>query len=673
MKFPPTSEQQAAIEAFTAGSNFVLEAGAGTGKTSTLQFLAEAAPGKRGVYVAFNNAIATEARRKFPRNMVVKTMHSFAMQGTRYEFMRRLNGSPKIPLGLAASRLGVFAPLQLGGRNPLRPTTQASLAMQTVRRFCSSDSETIRKRHVPMPDGMDPATYAFVAPRIVSLAERVWADVSDPNGDQFRLEHDHYLKVWALQRPRWNCDFVLFDEAQDANPVISGMVELQAAAGAQLVAVGDSAQSIYEWRGAVDALRKFDVTTRLRLTQSFRFGPEIANEANKWLKVMGSDFRLSGCDDKRSRVVDSIVRPDVILSRGNATVIAELFSALEAGTRVGLVGGGRDLLAVAKAAGLLKAGIHTEHPEFALFETWDDLVDYAESGDDPNLLVLVKIVEEHGAEAIVRAVQSALHEDDSDLVLSTAHKAKGKEWGSVRLSTDFAEPKFDEGRERFPGAEELRLSYVSVTRAMEYLDRGNLDWVDEALKKGLMATLRAPLGQGLNSVPTSRDRSAEPTTAGQLVTESVPEYVAAARLKNRNAYAKWTAEADSALASAFEGGASIKELAAEHGRTQGAIRSRLIKLGVLDDPAAVSASAAQSEDSTAVASRTAAVGVDSISRNEPVQVDYTWSSADWTPPDESEDDPWDADPWDDSEYRELQQEQRDILATFDYLMERDDI
>lgn len=44
----------------------------------------------------------------------------------------------------------------------------------------------------------------------------------------------------------------------------------------------------------------------------------------------------------------------------------------------------------------------------------------------------------------------------------------------------------------------------------------------------------------------------------------------------------WTKAEDQQLASAFDGGATEKDLVAKHQRTRGAIRARLVKLGRLD-------------------------------------------------------------------------------------------
>lgn len=50
-----------------------------------------------------------------------------------------------------------------------------------------------------------------------------------------------------------------------------------------------------------------------------------------------------------------------------------------------------------------------------------------------------------------------------EVVISTAHKAKGREWDSVRLAGDFKHPDDMD-------TADLRLTYVAVTRAKEKLD-----------------------------------------------------------------------------------------------------------------------------------------------------------------------------------------------------------
>jgi hypothetical protein len=54
-----------------------------------------------------------------------------------------------------------------------------------------------------------------------------------------RFDHDRYLRMWALTRPRIEAGFFLPDEAQGTNPVVE-QVFLAQRDHAQLVMVGDS-------------------------------------------------------------------------------------------------------------------------------------------------------------------------------------------------------------------------------------------------------------------------------------------------------------------------------------------------------------------------------------------------------------------------------------------------
>lgn len=52
-----------------------------------------------------------------------------------------------------------------------------------------------------------------------------------------------------------------------------------------------------------------------------------------------------------------------------------------------------------------------------------------------------------------------------------------------------------------------------------------------------------------------------------------------------NAGKPWTEEEDRLLSETFDGGTSLKDLALKHGRTEGAIAARLVKLGKVSERA----------------------------------------------------------------------------------------
>ena len=288
-QFTPTAEQQSALAAFATGGSLVIEAGAGSGKTSTLQLLAESRPETRGLYLAYNKAIQTDASKRFPRNVTCRTAHSLAYATHGARMRHRLN-APRVPATRVASILGQREPIPLGDGLTLTASSVASLAMRAVERFCRSPDKSITARHFVPPEGSagTPGLPAL-RNRVVYLAQRAWADLNDPRG-QLKFTHDHYLKQWALSQPRLAYDYILFDEAQDADPCIAGVVTAQMPS-AQVVMVGDAAQAIYGWRGAIDVLSTTKVDRRTRLSRSFRFGQAVADEANVWLALIGTSLQ----------------------------------------------------------------------------------------------------------------------------------------------------------------------------------------------------------------------------------------------------------------------------------------------------------------------------------------------------------------------------------------------
>ena len=104
---------------------------------------------------------------------------------------------------------------------------------------------------------------------------------SEPLNGTAPVSHDCYLKLFFLgDHEIAGADrTLLLDEAQDADPVILGLVKRHPG---PRVLVGDSYQQLYQWRGAVNALSNANVETAVMpLTQTFRFGHGAARWANR--------------------------------------------------------------------------------------------------------------------------------------------------------------------------------------------------------------------------------------------------------------------------------------------------------------------------------------------------------------------------------------------------------
>jgi hypothetical protein len=242
---------------------------------------------------------------------------------------------------------------------------------------------------------------------------------------------------------------------------------------------------LYAWAGAIDALAKWGDAKRLFLSQSWRFGQAVAEEANKWLEIIGKPLRITGNPALDSQLVKLGSDARAVLCRTNVGAVLEVMTALAARRRVALVGGGREIESVARAAQALMAGRRTNHPEFCVFESWSE-VERAAAGDegDATLKMFVHMMTAIGPEAVIEAMRELDDEKRADVVVSTGHKAKGREWESVRIAEDFAPKKTPEEGDTaslLVKQEDAMLAYVAVTRAKLRLDRGALSYVDDVL------------------------------------------------------------------------------------------------------------------------------------------------------------------------------------------------
>ncbi|UMO99958.1 hypothetical protein [Amycolatopsis sp. EV170708-02-1] len=110
----PTPEQEVAVAAFRRGDDLVLQAGAGTGKTTTLTMLGNATRWQ-GRYLEFNKSIAAETERKFGGNVRCATAHKLAFNVVGRQFVERLD-RPRMSTVKLAQLLGITMEVTIGAR-----------------------------------------------------------------------------------------------------------------------------------------------------------------------------------------------------------------------------------------------------------------------------------------------------------------------------------------------------------------------------------------------------------------------------------------------------------------------------------------------------------------------------------------------------------------------------
>lgn len=470
----PTAEQLEIIAAARRGLPVqVIEAGAGTGKTTTLRLIADAIEAD-GQYTAFNASLVAESKEKFAGTRVAcNTTHSLGFRAVGKQFQHRLNG-PRVRAERIAQLLGIQAFTVQTGESQSKRLAAGFLAAQVmgaVKKFCQSADTEISGKHFRYIDGIDTPidgkrcyeNNEKIREYLQPFAEAYWDDICDTEG-QLPFNHDHYVKIWQLSdAPVIPGKYILLDEAQDTAPVMLDILKRQSV---PVILVGDSAQQIYEWRGAVNALGSFGADApRNYLSQSFRFGEAVAAVANAVLDTLQEPtaLRLKGFAAIPSRL-EVLPEPRAFLCRTNALAVSTLIGTIAKGRKGFLVGGGADVTAFVKAAQELQRGQATSHPELACFNSWGEVQEYVKEDEGEDLKLMVKLIDEFTAEAILEALaKMPAYERDADLVISTAHKSKGREWPTVKLGSDF--PSCGDMQDA-----DAKLLYVAVTRAQEVLD-----------------------------------------------------------------------------------------------------------------------------------------------------------------------------------------------------------
>jgi hypothetical protein len=468
-RLKPTEEQQQAVEQFKNGGSLKINAYAGTGKTSTLQLLAHSTS-RSGQYIAFNKNIVRDAKEKFPSSVNCSTTHGLAFRATPSGYK---HNSDKMTGKLSANQLAELLKLkrwQVDRQHTLQPRSQGYLVIETLRRFMQSADTGLEAKHVPRHGSLVTAsepTMNAVKEFALHAAKYLWGRMKD-QGDPVPLGHDGYLKLWALGQPIIGADFILLDEAQDTNPVVLDVLGNQPA---QMIYVGDKYQQIYEWRGAVNAMENMETKGTTYLTTSFRFGPTIATAASKLLARLGEKRPIKGNPAIDSRIGHAACR--TILARTNASTVAAIIETLDAGKLPHLVGGTDEVMEMLRGVQDLKAGKQSTVPDFFGFDKWEQVVEFAKSGEGDHLLSFVNLVEARGERQLMWALNRTVDEEQSDVTISTAHKAKGREWETVRLMDDFlrSQPKRPQANTtNGDDPAELRLLYVALTRAREVIN-----------------------------------------------------------------------------------------------------------------------------------------------------------------------------------------------------------
>ena len=416
------------------------------------------------LHLAYNKAIQIDAARKFPSHVDCKTAHSIAYRATAYQIKDRVR---------TLSIFDILRYIEIKHIYCYDESDVAYLTLKVLRVFVNSDRKEIDKKFkysgvLDDVRGEKLEETEAIKDYVIGRAAEYWKQCTE-RGAVIPIEHDFYLKMYQLSSPDLSSiyDFILFDECQDANPVLLDILLKQKC---QKIYVGDEHQQIYSWRGSINSFAKLGGEI-CYLSRSFRFGNEISRFANIIIVAKNETHLLCGSPTIDSKLVaNKLPSPFTVLCRTNARIIEKILAFQK--HKLHVVGGINEILTLAKSGYALYSGNKDKvsHSKLKYFKSWEAMLHFNHKYQDPDITFLAKLIKEHKGsfKKIINQIEDACYveEGKAEVTLSTIHKSKGREWDNVVLEDDFIIFTNEVPLEEILvyDVEELNLIYVGVTR-----------------------------------------------------------------------------------------------------------------------------------------------------------------------------------------------------------------
>ena len=454
-KIRPTAEQLEVADRFGMGDSLKINAYAGTGKTTTLEYVSKRT-NRRGLYLAFNRVIAKEARQRFGSSTDCMTIHALARRSLPDSLKERVCNDNAVPRRILEDHLVRHC--------GVRRSEAGAYGTAVLRLLSTFYRTTDEHPKIATVASIDDANLAGLEPNTLRRAtESCWASMVDLNG-KLPLTHGAYLKRFLLFGQIDGYDYLVVDEAQDLGPVTIRIVRK---AGLQTVWVGDKYQSIYEFNGAENALDTIDGLQTLYLTQCFRVGIERAELVSRLLYQMGATAPITG-NPKVRTVVGKRHQP-VRIARTNMTLLAKLLK-LPRSKKAYVLSGANKLERLLADTESLMQGKKVRSGMLSGFGDWEQVKARAGQRFGYPYQEYVRAIEEVGCANAKRILTNIVSDErGADIVLTTTHGVKGREYDAVSVYDDFRGKKLVGGFGTWMPMGVTRLLYVAVTRAKEIL------------------------------------------------------------------------------------------------------------------------------------------------------------------------------------------------------------
>jgi superfamily I DNA/RNA helicase len=451
--------------------NLIVEAVAGSGKTTTIlqgvNRTMVSDPAQEILMLAFNKAIAMELQSRVPYGVEAKTFHALGLstfQGKR----------PKVK---GYKLRGIL--------KDIIPSRYYEECVRDILRMVS----LIKANAILTPDLEE--WYAALGDFDINCEEKMEAKYVKWASEAFILSckdtttidfDDMIFFPILFDYPFNQYDMVVVDEAQDLSPIQHEIVLRLLKPGGRVVAVGDTHQAIYGFRGAdhnsMNRFRHQFHTRELPLSISYRCPSSVVAEAQRYVPHIEAAplAALGRVDwfDHMPQPVTSLQKDDLIICRNNAPLFRLAMKFIRERHPVTVKGNFGAML-----IGFIK-GFKTKDINvfFHALEKWYD-AEYKRLVENEQMTKAYMVQDKYESLKAVAEVSSSVDEMIDILTdlfkpgrgatLSSIHRAKGTEAKNVHFYIPGLLPsKFANSSSALQ--QEDNLSYVGITRSLNTLN-----------------------------------------------------------------------------------------------------------------------------------------------------------------------------------------------------------
>jgi superfamily I DNA/RNA helicase len=508
----PTEEQAKIIEATgQRPESLMVEAFAGCAKSTTLEM---AAPQVRApaLALAFNRSTAQELVKRLPSNFQAKTFNGLGHQAwaRAVPHVSRLRLETR-KLGTLVTEVAKERDLNLSQeqwanlRDLVSSAMQAGITPGDQGDPLTLDREEIWRELVPE---LDDDEFGFLYD---SAREILARDIR--LGREGTISFDDQVYLSATLGGKFSRFPVVFaDEAQDLSPLNHHILRKVLTASGRLVAVGDSKQAIYAFRGADSKSMKNLRELRpewhdLRLTLTFRCPKEIvkrqqehapgfrAHPSNReglfeLFELFEEETEKGGWGPQELLALRE-QGSTVVLCRNNGPLLSLAFKLIRAQVGVHVLGRelGKGLVNLSRKIakdddigrdrleGLITEWADKEESKLRARGKEELVAGIADKREC--LYAVLDSAEVRNAGELRAALEKLFAKEAGQITLSSIHKAKGLEWENVvhldpwRIPSKFAIRAADAGDDT-QLRQEFNLRYVCETRSRNRLVNANL-------------------------------------------------------------------------------------------------------------------------------------------------------------------------------------------------------